>query len=433
MLLVILGVVGSSAGWWGGGERTESVETETAERRTITQVVTASGKIQPEVEVKISPDVSGEIIELRVREGNYVEQGDLLARIRPDSYEAALEQAKANLSQQHANMAERQADVMQAENRLNRQRELYERETISASDLEDAETNYEIAKARLEAAEFSVESATANMNEIDEQLKQTRIFAPMSGTVSRLEVELGERVVGTGQMAGTEMMRIARLNQMEVEIDVNENDVVNVTVGDTASIEVDAYPEQAFTGIVTEIANSARITGEGTQEQITNFPVKVRLLDPHNLDSSGGRPTIQRDEEIADEPEIAANFRPGMSGTVDIFTKTVQDVISVPIQAVTVRDVSQLQSSDESADTTQANNSRTRGREELRRVVFLADEGKARIVEVSTGISDDTYIELTAGLEGGESVIIGPYSAVSRTLANDMAVQERSGAFAQRR
>lgn len=435
-ILVLLGIVGFSTGLLGGGDDALAVDTEESSLRTITQVVTASGSMQPEVQVKISPDVSGEIIELRVREGDNVEQGDLLARIRPDTYVAQMERARANLAQNRATLSERRADLLRAENTLNRQRQLFEREVISESDLEDAQTSFEIAKARLEAAEFAVQSAQASLSEAEEDLERTRIFSPMTGTVSKLDVELGERVVGTGMQAGTEMMRISRLNQMELEIDVNENDVVNVSLGDTASIEVDAYPERSFRGIVTEIANTARVTGQGTQDQVTNFPVKVRVLDPHNRDSAGSpaATTIADDEGTLATPSTPANFRPGMTGTVDVFTETVTDVVSVPIQAVTVRDFNQIDHA--TADTTaQVSGSRDRGaREDLRRVVFVIEDGKAQIREIETGIADDTHIHIRNGLADGLQVVTGPFSAVSRELAPGREVRVREGrrSFAER-
>jgi HlyD family secretion protein len=250
----------------------------------------------------------------------------------------------------------------------------------------------------------------------------------MAGTVSKLDVELGERVVGTSQMAGTEMMRIARLNQMEVEVEVNENEIVNVAMGDTAAIEVDSYPEQPFQGVVTEIANSARTTGAGTQEQVTSFPVKVRILDAHNLDSSvSGTATLQS-EEVPIPVNGVAKFRPGMSATVDIFTETVYDVVAVPIQAVAVRDFNKLPSTDgeEQADSVIAETDEDAESdsaapanaevEDIRKVVFIVEDGLAVMREVETGISDDSHIEIRSGLDGGEMVIIGPYRAVSGTL-----------------
>ena len=416
ILLVVAGVVGKATGLFGSREKGVEVETAKAERRTITQVVTASGNVQPEVEVKLSPDVSGEIIELRVKEGDKVAQGDLLARIRPDFYEAQVEQAEAGVSQAKANQAQRRADMLTAEIEYERQQSLFDKQAISESDLLRSKTQYDVAKAGYDAARYAVESAEARLREAREQLSKTAIYAPMSGTVSKLEVELGERVVGTSQFTGTEMLRIAKLDQMELEVDVNENDVVNVAIGDTARIEIDAYPERAFHGLVTEIANSARTTGAGTQEQVTNFPVKIRVLDRHNLDLWNTPPEALQGEEVPPPAEETPQFRPGMSGTVDIYTKTVHDVVAVPIQAVTVRDFVKVKPEGEtSADSTESDSGPAL-KEDLRKVVFLVDAGKAKMVEVETGISDDTHIEIKSGLQGDEEVIIGPYRVVSRTL-----------------
>ncbi len=277
------------------------------------------------------------------------------------------------------------------------------------------------------------------MKEGQEQLAKTIVYAPMSGTVSKLDVELGERVVGTSQFAGTEMLRIAQLSQMELEVDVNENDVVNVAAGDSARVEVDAYPERFFRGMVTEIANSARVTGAGTQEQVTNFPVKVRLLDPHNLTTSGSAPRISASETQAPPP--APNFRPGMSGTVDIYTRTVEDVIAVPIQAVTIRDLNQIKRDElrrerRGRDTEEAEADSVDWdaleEEDLQKVIFVMAEEKAEMVQVETGISDDTHIQVTSGLEGGEKAIIGPYRAVSRTLTPGDPVAEKESRLQRR-
>jgi len=438
--LIILGAVASQFINRGGDG--ETVEVAPVEIRTITQVVTSSGKVQPEVEIIISPDVPGEIIHLPVKEGQQVRRGELLARIKPDFYSAQVEQAEANVLQSRAMEAQRRADLLNAEHELERQKHLFERQAVSESAFQQAETQYEISKAAYEGSQFSVQSAEANLREAKEQLNKTTLFAPMDGTISQLNVELGERVVGTSQMQGTEMMKIARLDQMELEVDVNENDVVNITLGDTAAIEIDAYPEQFFRGVVTEIANSARIVGAGSQEQVTNFPVKVRILDHHNMDArtaaGGGRALEQEVPIVAQD---FPSFRPGMSGTVDIYTHTVEEVVAIPIQAVTVRDFNQLKAEEE--------NRRRRGRdstetasdeeapeamstpgafqkEDLRKVVFLMEENKARIVEVETGVADDRYIEIKTGLQGGERVITGPFRAVSRTLTPDMDVKERT-------
>lgn len=440
-LLVLLGIVGSVAGWF-GGDRSMEVETTRAELRTVTQLVTASGKVQPEVEVKISPDVSGEIIELRVREGDQVSRGALLVRIRPDFYTAQVEQAQANVLQSKANAAQRQADLLIAEVEVTRQRELFERNVIAQSELQRSESQYEVAQAAYSAAEYAVQSAEARLREGQEQLGKTQIYAPMDGTVSQLNVELGERVVGTSQMAGTEMMRIARLHQMELEVDVNENDVVNVSLGDTARISIDAYPERTFRGIVTEIANSARIEGAGSTEQITNFPVKVRVLDSHNLDEVDVAARVS-DDETSLPPAVMPNLRPGMSGTVDVFTETVFNAVAVPIQAVTVRDFAELErrrqvaSPDEPADASPdtartAEDGRAIPREDLRRVVFLMENGLARLVEVETGISDDSHIVITSGVGDGATVITGPYRAVSRELMDEDRVQRSEGMMAVR-
>ena len=418
VILVLLGIIGWQTGFLGGDDEGIRVETADAEQRTITQVVTAFGRAQPEVEVTISPDVPGEIIELPVKEGDPVTAGQLLARIKPDAYIAQKEQAEANLKQARATLEQRRADMLQAERTFNRQRQLYEREVVSESALEDARTQYEVAAANFDAAQYQVENAEARLEEAQKQLNKTSIYAPMDGTISKLSVEAGERVVGTSQMQGTEMMRIARLDQMELEVDVNENDVVNVALSDTAAIEIDAYPDQSFRGSVTEIANSARVEGQGTQQQVTNFPVKVRVLDVHNLifrtSERGGGQVAAQQEEVPTPVRDTPVLRPGMSGTVDIFTQTVNDVIAVPIQAVTVRDFNQVRSGSSAAE---ADSGGALGqKEDLRKVVFVVDADTARMQQVATGIADDTHIEVRSGLSGGEQVVIGPYRAVSQTL-----------------
>jgi len=432
VLAIIIIVIVAKSGAFGGPSATR-VEVADAELRTVTQVVTASGKIQPEVEVKISPDVSGEVVALAVAEGDQVRHGQLLARIKPDFYEAQVEQADASVLQARANEAQRRADLLNAELESNRQKSLFESNAVSEADYQQAQTRYETMKAGLEAAEYAVQAAQARLREAREQLAKTTIFAPMDGTVSQLNIELGERVVGTTQMTGTEMMRIARLDQMEIQVDVNENDVVNVTLGDSASVEIDAYPGRTFRGSVTEIANSARTTGQGTQEQVTNFPVKIRILDPHNVilasDSAGEVLTASTDE-IPGTTQTAPSFRPGMSGTVDVFTKTAFDVVAIPIQAVTVRDINEVAREKQRAERRQAGAEPDTSavipeEEDLRRVIFLFEDGKAVMSEVETGISDDTYIEILSGVSEGQRVITGPFRAVSRTLKPDDPVEER--------
>ncbi len=432
LVLILFLAVGRAVGWFGGGDDGIEVETAQAEIRTITQVVTASGQVQPEVEVKISPDVSGEIIFMDIKEGDQVKNGQLLVRIKPDFYAAQLEQATAGVSQAQANMTRAKADMLQAELALNRQKALYENNAVSESDFQTAQTQYDVAKANHEAMKFQVESARARAREAREQVAKTTIYAPMSGTVSQLNVEVGERVVGTTQMTGTEILRIALLNQMELEAEVNENDVVNITLGDTAAIEIDAYPDQAFRGVVTEIANSARVTGMGTQDQVTNFPVKIRVLDPHNI-MAGGSDRVVKATEV-NVAESAPQFRPGMSGTVDVFTQSVNEAVAVPIQAVTVRDFNKVKpggedegsEGDEANEETPAETAAMPEQEDLRRVVFVMVDGQAEMIEVETGISDDSHVHVTSGLSGEETVIIGPYRAVSRQLRPEAKVKERN-------
>lgn len=429
VLLVSVVVVGKMTGLFGPKEISISVETADVEVRRVTQMVTASGKVQPEIEVIISPDVSGEIISLPIKEGDYVSRGQLLARIKPDFYQAQVEQSEASVLQAKASEAARRADLLTAESQLARQQELFNSGAVSQADLDTAINRYETAKANQDAARFNVQIAEARLREMRENLSKTSIHAPMDGTISTLLVEFGERVVGTSQMTGTEMMRVARLDQMEMDVDVNENDVVNVSLGDTAAVEIDAYPNRTFKGVVTEIANSARTQGMGTQEQITNFPVKIRILDPHNtaFDQTPRDGAIAADEVDTKSP--TPNFRPGMSGTLDIYTHTVDGAIAVPIQAVTVRDFAAIARErarkSAASDSTDSRASQT-PTEDLRRVVFVMDGTRARMVEVETGIADDTHIVIVSGLAAGDKVITGPYSAVSRTLGPDDLVQESS-------
>ncbi|MGA0254624.1 MAG: efflux RND transporter periplasmic adaptor subunit [Rhodothermales bacterium] len=424
VVIAVAAIVGlRTSGLVGGKERATQVELSEVERRTVTQLVTASGNIQPEIEVRISPDVSGEIVELPIVEGDRVTKGQLLARIKPDFYQAQLDQAEASVLQAKANEAQRRADLLNAELERNRQQALYESGAISEAAFQSADTRFETMKASYEASQYSVRIAEARLKEAREQLSKTTIYAPMDGTISILAVELGERVVGTTQMTGTEMMRVAKLNQMEMVVNVNENDVVNVAVGDTAAMEIDAYPTRIFNGIVTEIANSARVTGSGSQEQITNFPVKIRILDPHNVSfDESGVDDVVMDNELPVASLEMPNFRPGMSGTVDIFTHTVDDATTVPIQAVTVRDFMQLDVEHGGI----ADSLRTPGEEDLRRVVFVvADESRVRIQEVETGIADDSHYVILSGLSVGDRVVTGPYRAVSRTLEPGELVEER--------
>lgn len=410
ILLVALAIIGKKAGWF-GQQNLMKISTAKPAYRKITELVTASGKIQPETEVKISPDVSGEIVELYVKEGNKVAKGDLLLKIKPDTYlsmvdraEASLNSAKANFANSQAQLAQVEARYKQAEKTFKRNETLWKEEAISESEYENALSSLEMAEAELEgakraadAARFSVESAEATLSEARENLSKTSIFAPMSGTISRLSVEQGERVVGTAQMAGTEMLRIADLGRMEVLVEVNENDIVRVKHGDTAWVEVDAYLGEKFKGTVTEIANSANIIGTSA-DQVTNFEVKVLLLE--------------ESYKHLEKPGNPNPFRPGMSATVDIQTNTRWDVLSVPIQAVTTR-------VDTSAEDNQAADAEALARE----VVFYVANDSAFVQEVHTGIQDTRFIEIQSGLDSTQQVVVAPFSAVSRRLRDGMRVE----------
>jgi HlyD family secretion protein len=393
--LVILLVAGKKMGLFGeGGDMTE-VEITKIEPIDITETVAATGKIQPEVEVNISSEVSGEIIELPIKEGQEVEKGDLLVKINPDLIQAAVSQSQAGLQNVRAQLNQAEAALKNSKANYQRNKELFDKGVISKSDWDQSIAEYEGAQANVQSVYYSVQSAAANVKQSRDNLSRTSIYAPMSGTISLLAAELGERVVGTAQMAGTEILRVANLSNMEVEVDVNENDIVKVAVGDSTMVEVDAYLKREFKGVVTEIANSAQSTL--TADQVTNFKVKVRILPESYKDLTEGK------------PESYSPFRPGMTATVDIITKKRKNVVGVPISAIVIK-----------TDTT--GKKRARGQktktevEEKFECVFvkIGDEAKLRVV--TTGIQNDTNIEILTGLEEGEEVITGPYSTVTKIL-----------------
>jgi HlyD family secretion protein len=394
IVLIILAVIGKKQGWFGKAYMVK-VASEKIEKRTITETITANGKIQPEKEVKISPDVSGEIVELRVKEGDQVEKGQLLLRIKPDTYISVRDRAIATINSARARLAQSEAQFVQAELSFRRINQLYEEKTVSKSDFEQAQASYAVAKSEVDAARYSVISAEASLKEADENLLKTSIYAPMSGTISMLLVELGERAVGTGLMSGTELMRVADLSRMEARVEVNENDIVRVKLGDTALIEVDAYLDKKFKGIVTEIANSAKTTGVSA-DQVTSFDIKVLFLPGSYSDLV---------KEGNKNP-----FRPGMSTTVDIQTDTRKDVLAVPIQSVTTR-----------KDTTKA--ASTLSEETIRTLVFLTDGKYALARDVKTGIQDNSFIEIKEGVNEGDQVISAPFSAISKKLSDSTLIE----------
>ena len=393
IVLLIFAVIGKKAGWFGKAV-TVKVAIENAERRMITETITANGKIQPEKEVKITPDVSGEIVELTVREGDQVTKGQLLLRIKPDIYISQRDRSIAAISSARARLAQAQAQFTQADLSFKRTKQLYDEQTISKSEYEQAEASYNVAKSEVDAARFSVISSEASLKEASENLIKTSIYSPMTGTVSMLLVELGERVAGTNLMAGTEILRIADLSRMEAQVEVNENDIVRVNLGDTALIEVDAYLDEKFKGIVTEIANSAKTTGVSA-DQVTNFDVKIFILPEsyRKMSAEGINP-----------------FRPGMSATVDIQTETRDSILSVPIQAVTTR-----------MDTSEVNVKAAK--EDIRTLLFITDGKYALAKDVKTGIQDNNYIEIISGIRDSARVISAPFSAISKKLSDSTLIE----------
>jgi HlyD family secretion protein len=425
-------VVLRQTGVIGTGDVGKAVETTQAKLKTIVQLVSASGRIQPEVEVIIRSDVSGEIIELTVQEGDFVRKGDLLVRLDPDIFQARIDELNAALLTQKARMEQTRATLIQAETDYKFNKQLYEKELISELEFIQSKSNYEAQKASLSAAEYQIQSAEAQLRRAQEELEQTVIRAPQDGVITGLAVESGDRVLGNSQVAGTEMMRVSLLDRMEVLVEVNENDIVNVTEGDTTRIEVDSYPDRQFNGIVTEIANSARVTGSGTNEQVTNYQVKVRIVTPHNLTFSG---RVLEEDPSSENPEetFVPNFKPGMSATVDIETQTAINVVSVPIQAVTVRDFAQdpkpKKAESDSADVTLVSDQQSQEddllirKEDIRKVVFVVEEGKAIRKEVETGISDNTHVQILSGVSVGDEIVIGSYRVLSRELNDGDAVK----------
>ncbi|BDX37745.1 RND transporter [Tenuifilaceae bacterium CYCD] len=411
IVLIIIAVVGKKKGWFGKPDSI-SVYVEKPERKTITETINANGKIQPEVEIKISSEVSGEVIELPVKEGNWVEKGTLLVRIKPDTYISLKERAIAAVNSANARLAQSKAQLTQSELAFKRSKQLFDQKAISESEFETAKTNYEVAQSELNAANFNVESAQASLKEAEENLRKTSIYSPISGTVSKLNVELGERVLGTIQMAGTEIMRIANLNRMEARISVNENDIVKVNIGDTALIEVDAFIDRKFKGIVTQIANTADVSGT-TTDQVTSFEVRTFILEDSYKDL------------ISDK--LQSPFRPGMSTTVDILTETRKDVLAVPIQAVTVRadssKVAQAGFQKDGEQKVEQDQSKVKS-EKPKEIVYITKGDTARVVEVKTGIQDNQYIEITEGLTGDEDVVTAPYSAISRRLKDKTIIKK---------
>lgn len=396
-------------GWFGKKGNFKEVIVKEVTLQDIVETVSATGKIQPEVEVKISSEVSGEILELPFKEGQEVKKGDLLVRVNPDLIQSAVSRSQASYQNVRAGLEQAEANLKQAKADYDRSKTLFDKGVISKADWDRSIATYETAVAGKSSAYYSVQSAAATVNEAKDNLNRTTIYAPMSGTISLLSVELGERVVGTQQMAGTEILRVANLNNMEVEVDVNENDIVKVQIGDSTIVEVDAYLKKEFKGVVTEIANSA--AGTLAADQVTNFKVKVRILEESYKDLTEGK------------PENYSPFRPGMTATVDIITKTRKDAISVPISAIVIKTDTSSTKKPYGKSVVEDDSSKEEKKFEC---VFVNENGKAKLRVVETGIQDDTNIEIVSGLSKEDKIITGPYTMVSKTLKPGDLIEEKN-------
>ena len=404
--LLVLLVGGKKAGWFGKTGNFREVEVTNIEFITIIETVAATGKIQPEVEVKLSSEVSGEIIELPIKEGQQVKKGDLLVSINPDLVQARLTQSQAGLQNIRAQLTQAEAGLSNSKLTYERNKALYEKGVISRADWEKTVTDYEVAQANVKSAYYNVQSAQSTVQQSRDNLSRTSIFAPRDGTISKLSVELGERVVGTAQMAGTEIVRVANLNNMEVEVDVNETDIVKVNVGDSTIVEVDAYLKREFKGVVTEIANTAE--NALSADQVTNFKVKVRIIPESYKDLTEGK------------PDNYSPFRPGMTATVDIITNKKENIIGVPISSIVIKtDTSSTKSKKIKKKSESANT-------EKFECVFVKEGDVAKLRVIETGIQDDSNIEILSGLTEEDEVITGPYNTVTKILKSGDKVTSNS-------
>ncbi|MCH8941502.1 MAG: efflux RND transporter periplasmic adaptor subunit [Bacteroidetes bacterium] len=395
--LVLIALLGGSK------EDIIAVQTEKVDKRDITQTVTATGTINPEFKVKITPEVTGEIMKLPVDEGDKVKKGTLLIRIQGKTYTAQKERADAVLLSSKATLSMRRAELDKVKAAYNRVKELQAKGLASNSELETAESNYLSSKALYEAQQSAVLQSKASVKEADDRLSKTSIYAPMDGTISQLNVQLGERVLGSGFSQGTNIMTVSNLNNMEATVEVDENDVVLISVGDTTRIEIDAFGDRIFKGIVTKIGNTAKTGGLGTQDQVVNFEVRIKLIDTDK------------------------NLRPGMSCTAKIETETIKNVLSVPLQSVTARNASELANGKKDKKTNDNKplnvKKRTKSKQKLQEIVFVIKNGKADFAKVKTGISDDNYIQIKSGLKENQEVVTGSYRAISRELKKGSTVR----------
>jgi len=393
LVLILIAIFG------GNKEDIVAVQTEKVEKRDITQTVAATGKINPEYKVSITSEVTGEIVSLPVKEGYRVKKGQLLIEIKGDAYVAQKERAQANLQATQADLQMRQATLDKVTSDYNRLKELHSKNLASDAELETAKSNYLTSKAQYDAALANVLQTKASLKEIIDQLNKTTIYSPIDGVVTQLNVELGERVLGSGYSMGTDIMTVSDLNNIEARVEVDENDVVLITKGDTANIKVDAFGDRIFKGLVTQIGNSAITTGLGTQEQVVNFEVRIILISPDDA------------------------LRPGMSCNADIQTETVMGVLSVPIQSVTARSDFNMEQKKEEDDAEVTQTTNKKPEKKIQEIVFTVKNGKAKKVNVETGISDDNYIQIKSGLSANEEVVSGSYRAISRELNDGSTVR----------
>ncbi|MCK9211021.1 MAG: efflux RND transporter periplasmic adaptor subunit [Ignavibacteriaceae bacterium] len=383
----------------GNKEEIINVQTEKITKRTITQTVSATGKINPEFKVVITPEVTGEIVQLPVKEGQVVKKGELLIKIKADAYVAQKQRSEASLLSAKSSLAQRKAELDKITSDYNRMKELHAKKLSSDADLETAKSNYLSTAAGYEALKANVLQSEASLKETIESLNKTTIYSPMAGVITQLNVELGERVLGSGFSQGTDIMTVSDLTSMEARVDVDENDVVLISVGDTAYIKVDAFGDKDIKGVVTQIGNSAKTSGLGSQEQVVNFEVRIRVTNLEN------------------------NLRPGMSCNADIRTETVENVLSVPLQSVTARGDFNMPKEDGAEESMAKVVEKKSNGNKPEEIVFIVENGKAKSKKVKTGLSDDNYIEVKEGLKGGEEVVNGSYRAISRDLKDGSLVK----------
>ena len=434
LVVIIIALVGLKKAGVLGKDEGLKVATEKAERRTITESVNASGKVYPEIEVKVSPDISGEIVELNVQEGDSVKRGAVLAKIYADIYTTERDQASAIVTQEQARVENARAQLPGlkaalefAQRTYDRQKQLVDEKVISRAEFEQAQNTLQTAQANYNAAletvrggQAGVASAKASLQRANKDLSRTSVLSPMDGVVSLLSVKKGERVVGNSMMAGTEMMRIADMSKLEVRVDVGENDIPKVSLGDSALVEVDAYNSRKFRGVVTQIASSSVLAAQENQNptattDVTNYKVYIRLL-----------PSSYSDLLDPEKPRKFP-FRPGMSASADIQTKTKNNVIAVPINAVTTREKGTDNVANDNDQKTEAGMQETQKSSlssDLDEIVFVVQkDGTVKKMTVKTDIQDINYIEVTEGIAEGAEVISAPYNVISKTLKDGMKVK----------